>query len=113
MSDPATYHLDPDRVYNSLVKAGEEWADKQSAADLLEETKKSVLAELTNQCEGKSHAVKESTALALPEYRLHLANMVKARRDANICRVRYEAQKMLAELRRTEASTRRAEMTLR
>ena len=113
MTDPATYHLDPDKVYNSLVRAGEEWADKDSAASLLEETRKSVLAELINQCEGKSHAVKEASALATPEYRLHVTNMVKARRDANIARCRYEAQKMLAELRRTVESTRRAEINLR
>lgn len=119
MSDPATYHLDPDRVYHALVQAGEEWAEKQAAADLYEETKATVLAELKNQVQAESgteklsEAARETKARAMPEYRLHLTKMVAARKEANISRVRYDAQKMLAELRRTEASTRRAEMTLR
>ena len=41
--------FNPDRIYAALVKAGGEWADCESAACLLEETKKTVLAELINQ----------------------------------------------------------------
>jgi hypothetical protein len=119
MSDPATYHLDPDKVYHSLVQAGEEWADKESAASLYEETKSTVLAELKNQVQAElgekplSEAARETKARAMPEYRLHLTQMVAARREANIARVRYDTQKILAELRRTKESTERAKMTLR
>ena len=105
--------FDPDRIYKQLADAGEDWADKQAAAELLEETKKSVLAELMNAEVGLSVSARESNALANPAYRLHLTNMVAARREANRARVRYDSMKVLAEMRRTQESTRRAEINLR
>lgn len=105
--------FDPDRFYSSVIEAGNDWADKNAAADLLEESKKSVLAELSTQAAGGSNAAKEAAALADASYRLHVTNMVAARREANRARVKYDAMKMLAELRRSQESTRRAEMALR
>ena len=106
--------LNPDQIVRNIVSAGEDWADKESAADLLEETKRTVLAELMNQQPASmSVAAKEQVALADPAYRLHLTNMVSARKEANRARVRYDALKVLAELRRSEESTRRAEMGIR
>ena len=105
--------FDPDRIYKQLADAGEDWADKQAAAELLEETKKSVLAELMNAETGLSVSARESNALANPAYKLHLTNMVAARREANRARVRYDSMKVLAEMRRTQESTRRAEINLR
>lgn len=105
--------LDSDQVYNSLVKAGEDWADQDAAASLLEETRKSVLARLMNECAASSQGAKEMYALADPEYGRHLDGMVQARKVANKARVRYDSARVLAELRRSEESTRRAEMTLR
>ena len=106
--------FDPDRIYHEITKAGEDWADKEAAADLLEETKKTVLAEIMNAIPNKSSAAQvEREALADPVYRLHVTNMVLARKEANKARVRYEATKVLSEMRRSQESTRRAEMTLR
>lgn len=105
--------FDVDKFYHSVVEAGNDWSDKNAAADLLEETKKSVLAELSNQAAGASNAAKETLALADPVYRLHITHMVRARQEANRARVKYDAMKMLAELRRSQESTRRAEMSLR
>ena len=105
--------FDPDKFYNSVVEAGNSWADLNAAADLLEESKKSVLAELMNQTQASSNAAKEMAALADPTYRLHVTNMVNARKESNRARVRYDGMKMLAELRRSQESTRRAEMNLR
>ena len=105
--------FDPDKFFHSVVEAGNDWADKNAAADLLEETKKSVLAELVNGAAGTSNAAKETVALADPAYKLHVVNMVTARKESNRARVKYDAMKMLAELRRSQESTRRAEMTLR
>lgn len=104
--------MDAEKIYESLVKAGEEWADAQAAADLLEETKKSVMAKLVNEAEGSVNA-REYKALADPEYRRHIDGMVTARKAANKARVRYDSAKILSELRRSEESTRRAEMTFR
>lgn len=105
--------FDPEKFYHSVVEAGNDWSDKNAAADLLEESKKSVLAELMNQFQATSNAAKEMGALADPVYRLHITNMVTARRESNKARVKYDAMKMLAELRRSQESTRRAEMNLR
>lgn len=105
--------FDPNRIYAALIAAGSTWADREAAASLLEETKKTVLAELKNQATGSSDAARETEALAKPEFRLHVTNMVTARRDANRAKVAYDAQKVLGELRRTEQSNLRAEMNIR
>lgn len=104
--------FDPDRMYRQLAESGEDWADKQAAAELLEETKKSVLAELMSDLQG-SGTERERIALADPVYKLHLKNMVAARKEANRARVKYDSMKVLAEMRRTQESTRRAEINLR
>lgn len=105
-------NFDPEAIYNKLVEAGEDWVDKDAAANAYEETKKTVLAELMNSFQG-STAERERHGLAAAEYKLHLTRMNSARKEANRARVRYDSMKVLAELRRTEQSTRRAEMNLR
>lgn len=111
MSEPQPF--DPDRIYHNIVGAGEAWADKEAAAELLEETRKTVLAELVNGLPANlSMAAREMTALADAAYRLHVTQMVAARKEANKARMRYDAVKVLAEMRRSQESTRRAEMRL-
>ena len=105
--------MNPDEIYNAIIKAGEEWADAEAAAELLEETRKSVLAKLMNESAVASVAAKEMQALADPEYRRFVEGMVSARKAANKARVRYDSAKVLAELRRSQESTRRAEMQIR
>ena len=105
--------FDSDRAYDALIKSGEDWADKDAAASLLEETKKSMLAKVKNDVPEKSDAAKETIALCHPDYLDHLGLMVEARKAANKAKVRYDSAKTLAEMRRSEESTRRAEMTLR
>lgn len=98
----------PETIYKQLLEAGEDWADKEAAADLLEQTKKTVLAELMNAIDG-SAAERERVALADPAYKLHVTNMSAARREANRARVKYDSARVLAEMRRTQESTRRME----
>lgn len=105
--------MDPQKIYESIIKAGEQWADAEAAAALLEETRKSVLAKLMNEAELTSIAGKEMVALGSDDYRKFVEGMVKARAAANKARVRYDSAKVLAELRRSEESTRRAEMQIR
>lgn len=105
--------FDADKTYDALIRAGEAWADADAAASLLEETKKSLLAQLMQEADSTSNAGKEMLALAHPDYRKHVDGMVSARKAANKARVRYDSAKVLAEMRRSEESTRRAEMTLR
>jgi hypothetical protein len=104
-------HFSPDEIHERLRLAGEEWADKDAAASALEETRKTLLAELFLNA-APSTTVKESEmrALADPAYKLHTTNMVAARKEANRAKVRYETARVWAELRRSLESTRRAEM---
>lgn len=105
--------FDPDKTYTSLVKAGEDWADANAAADALEETKKSVLAKLMLESGGKTNAEKEMLGLADERYTEFVNGMTEARRTANKLRVRYDSAKTLAELRRSQEATKRAEAMIR
>lgn len=104
--------FDPEAIYRRLEAAGEDWVDKNAAAEILEETKKTVLAERMAEFQG-STAERERNALADSVYKLHLTNMVMARKEANRARVKYDSVRVLAEMRRTQESTRRAEANIR
>lgn len=105
--------FDPNKIYSNLIASGNDWADKEAAASLLEESRKTVLADLINQCQESSMAAREQRALGDERYKTHITRMVEARREATKARVNYDAQKVLGELRRTEQSNLRAEMNLR
>lgn len=106
--------MDADEIYREVVSAGESWADKKAAYETLDDTTKSVLADIISRyLDGKTtKATAETYALASKDYKDHLAAVSKARREWLFSQVRYESAKMLAELRRTQESTRRAEMRL-
>lgn len=102
--------LDGSRAYAELLESGNDWCDKNAAADLLEQQKHSVLSEIKLSCAENSDAARETWARASNRYRQFLEAMVEARRLSNRARVKYDAVKTLAELRRTEESSRRTEM---
>lgn len=103
--------FDGSKIYAEIVKAGDDHADKDAAATLLEETKGTVLAELiVRQDQSLSVAAREYIAKADAVYRLHVVNMVEARRVANRAKVRFDGAKLLGDLRRSEESSRRAAM---
>ena len=97
----------PRSIYEELVTLGEAWANAHAAAELLEENKKSVLAKLTITAKGNSQAAKEASALCEPDYEEHISKMVKARREANLAKVRYDSKKVFVELLRTKEVTER------
>ena len=105
--------FDPEVIFHELAKAGEYWADCQAAAEMYEESKKTVLAQLMNDLDGSSNAERERLALASKLYQEHIEAMVGARKEANKARVRYDSFKVLAEMRRTQESTRRSEANIR
>lgn len=107
--------LDPDRIYAEVSSAGEDWADKKAAYEALDDSTKSFLADIAlGFMDGKtSKAESELRALASKGYREHLAEVKTARRAFLMAQVRYDSVKLLAELRRTQESTRRAEMGMR
>ncbi len=107
--------LNPDKIYREILSAGEKWADKKSAYEALDDNTKSVLADITsNFMDGKvSRAEAEMRALASGDYKIHLASVKAARREWLMEQVRYDSLKLLAELRRSQESSRRAEMNIR
>lgn len=104
---------DINNIYQATVEAGEDWADKNAAADLLEENKKTLLAHLTlNHLEGSSKAAAETKALAEPGYQAHIEKMVAARKEANRAKVNYDSRKVWTELRRSVEATHRQEQKM-
>lgn len=101
---------DPDKIYHELIEAGEEWADKKSAYQLLDDMTKSVLADIKIGYPG-SDAAKTSMAMADTKYHEHLQSLAKARRKYLFSQVKYDSIKALSDHRRTEQATRRAEIT--
>jgi hypothetical protein len=106
--------FNPDAIYREVLAAGEDWADKKAAYEALDDSTKSVLADLTGDyMDGKTtKAEAERSALASGGYKDHLAAVKKARREWLMAQVKYDSLKMLAEMRRSQESTRRAEMRL-
>lgn len=106
--------LDPEAIYKEVTDAGEDWADKKSAYEMLDDNTKSVLADITsNFMDGRmSKTEAEMRALASGEYKNHLASVSAARKAWLKAQVRYDSLKMLAELKRSQESTRRQEMRL-
>src|SRR5208282_5421380 len=102
--------LDSDAMYKKLLELGLDWADHKAAYQALEEASKSVLAAVTANAGGKSHAAAESDARCSPQYRDHLLSVSAANRAYLRAQVRYDSLKTLIELRRSEESSRRAEM---
>jgi len=106
--------LDPDKIYTHIMEAAKVWVSDDEEARRLRKLDKVILAEITNQQDqALSHAVRSSLAIGSPQYRLHVTNMVAAQTKANMSRARYDAARSLAELRRSQESTRRAEAQIR
>ncbi len=111
--------FDPNRLTQDVIAIGENWADADSAASSLEETKKTLLAtlQLEYMLEGAGGkpmpvAQSEMRALADPRYEQHLELMVQARRESHRMRVRYDLGRMRLELFRSLQATMRQEMQL-
>ena len=98
----------PNEIYQKLIESGSDWADKKAAYELLNDMTKTVLASLKRQYAG-SDADRTTEALAHKDYKVHLAETAGARREFLIAQVKYHSMQALADARRTEASTRRAE----
>lgn len=107
--------IDPDKIYHEVETAGDDWADKKAAYEALDDNTKSVLAEICGRYldAGENKGQSEIRALASKDYREHLASLSKARGEFLRAQVRYDSLRMLADLRRSQESTKRAEMTLR
>lgn len=99
--------IKPDEIYQRLLQAGEDYADKDAAASLLEESKKVLLSQLMQAQEG-SIASREMAALADVAYLSHIEQMVEARREANRAKTRWLSAQAWVDAKRTEAASERA-----
>lgn len=104
--------LNPDKIRERLEEVGNDWADKKSAYEALDDLTKTVLAEVTSNylptCSSKSEA--EMRALKDNVYREHLAQKAGARREWLRAEVTWKTGNLWAELKRSQESTRREEM---
>lgn len=104
--------LDANELYYKMLNAGCDWADKQSAANILEDTRSSVLAKLMMRSDASSVAAREMEAKASEDYQDHVKKTQSAMAEALKAKVNYEAIKVWVELKRTEAANDRAAMKL-
>jgi len=99
----------PNEIYQALIQSGTDWADKKAAYEQLNEASKSILAKLKMSASGNSDAERTTIALAHNEYLTHLSQIGRSRHDLLLSQVKYHSMQALADARRTEASTLRAE----
>ncbi len=113
--------IDVDREVHAVTGLGLEWAEKHETASLLEETKKTLLAQLIGELisaarkdgkKGISFAQAETEALADVRYEAHLRAMTAARCEANKARVRHETAGVRLEMMRSLMATQREAMRL-
>jgi len=94
------------------AEAGDDWADKEAAASLLEDCKSAYMAEL---CIGQGDIPvnrAEMNVKASRKWREYIENMVEARKQANKARVYLESIKMRAMEQHSKEATFRAEARL-
>lgn len=104
----------PDKIAHELRERGEEWANADAAFRALDDTTKTVLSQISlSYADEKSVAKAEMKARADERYTNHLDALAKARRSANLAKVRFDTFKVWIELKRSEMATQRAEMQMR
>lgn len=99
-------------MFDTLEKwriAAAEWLDLQEAADILRETKNDVLAEITDNQDGSSHAEKDRRARLSKDWRDHRSNMLTAEAKARRAKMRVKYQDMKFNAERTANANARAE----
>jgi hypothetical protein len=113
--------IDIDKEVHTIAELGFEWAEKHETASLLEETKKTLLAQIIAELisasrkdghKGLSFAQAETEALGDVRYEAHLREMTEARKEANKARVRHETAGVRLEMLRSLMATQREEMRL-
>ena len=105
--------IDPNEIHRRIVEIGEDWADKEAGASALEDTRRSVRAEIMRQSNEKTMGAAEAFAEASIRYKEHIAAMVEARRVANRAHVNYKAIQVWVEMSRSKEATDRALINLR
>jgi hypothetical protein len=113
-SGPQFARLHPDLVQQAYIALGEDVADKAAAANLLEETRRSLRAKLARAFRKGGMGVGDAgdAAEASQQYTDHITAMVEARRLADRAKVRLEAFRVAWETARTVSATERNAMKM-
>ncbi len=89
-----------------------QWVDADAAANILEDTKSAVLAEMMLGQGDMAVNKAETLVKASPEWRRHVESIVNARRAANRLKVQMEYIRMKSSEWASENANKRAEMRL-
>ena len=92
--------------------AGEDWADKYAAAQLLEESKSAVMAQKQAQWGDIPVNKAEQKVKSSREWVEYIENMVNARKAANLAKIKLEFLKMKFQEWQSSDANKRAEMRL-
>ena len=103
----------PARLAGSIVSRGEMWGDLNGAANLLEETRGTLLAKLLKEHFDQPAWKAEALAKGDPRYEEHIRARVAARMASTLAKVKYDGARALGDFERSAESTRRAEMQLK
>lgn len=102
--------MNPNSVYEKLVKVGTDWADKEQAANLLEGSLKSVKAKIALEYKDKGCGVSEAEMRAECDEAYVSARdaTIQARGDAIRAKVCYQAAQAYIDAWRTVEASERA-----
>jgi len=102
--------FDPTEIYRGLTKSGDNWADKNGAALVLESIVKTAFSQCVLNYRANKHPAGECEHRARvdPQYVKTLNDAIEARTTANKARVKYDAAKALSDAMRTAEATHRA-----
>ena len=92
--------------------AGEDWADKEAAAAILEDTKGSVMAQRQAALGDIAVNRAEQIVRASPEWVNHINQIVQARKEANLAKIHLEVVRMNYMREQAEQANRRTEMRM-
>lgn len=92
--------------------AAKEWVDADSAANVLEELKTATLSQKMAELGDIPVSRAETTVKASKEWHNYILNMVEARKQANLLKVKLEWIRMRHMERQSEEASNRAEMKL-
>jgi len=116
MEDYINYNsFDPNVMMKKAEELGTQWAEADAAHGLLEDTKKTLLAQITNEFleQGRNKTTAETMAMASKEYAEHIKELGQARKDKNLSLVKYNSYKKWLDLIQTKEANLRAEMMIK
>jgi hypothetical protein len=106
-------HFDVDLPWSEQYRvAGEEWADAEAAAQILEDSKSAVMAQWQTELGDLPVNRAEQTVKASNRWRDYITDTVEARRQANVAKVILESIKMRAMEMQAKEANQRAELKI-